>query len=476
MTKAKSDALSRRQFVEAGGIASLGLLVAPESEAKPQLMDQSHIRPPYQTKMKLSPEEQAILNGEKGATLQKVMETLTRYGDIFGAVDFVPLDGPIHSVSSFALVYLEDMYGIVEELSLAGLKTQLPFTANPKPTDYDNVQMNFLEKVVFKRMFPRQKPYEFHLQKIGIRDAESYSCACYQDEVGNIPTRGDIICWSESSAVSYANSVLGARSNRNSGLIDFFCGILGKSPRFGFLTHEGRMANVIVEINTKEKPDPWILGVALGNKVLDGTPYIKGLEHHLGTEITPEVKDYCKDMGAAAASSGAIGLYHLNKLTPEALDHGESLIQKNANTIIIDDAVLAETTASFVTQWRQKESPPDICILGCPHNSFTQLNSWANKILKSLEQEGVETASLRCFLTAPDPTHERFRTTYPEKYAELMASGVEIGSPCALMTAKNPLISRKRIITNSSKLQHYSNASFAPESVILQALSKGVLS
>ena len=184
-------------------------------------------------KMELDPEEQSWLQGEQGPTRQKIMQTLVTYGEIHGAKKFVPLNGPIHSVSSFALLYLDEMEAVIEELVEAGLKAKVPFTVNPRPTDYDRVKINIAEKAAFRVMFPKQRKLEEGLAKLGLKSEKSFSCTSYQPEVGVIPSRNDVICWSESSAVSYANAWLGARSNRNSGLIDLFCAILGKTPQFG---------------------------------------------------------------------------------------------------------------------------------------------------------------------------------------------------------------------------------------------------
>ena len=265
----------------------------------------------YTPQMTLSAEEQAMMRGDYGPVSQKIMHSVVRFGDMFGATHLEPLSGPVHSVASFSLIYLKPLFKILDELIKEGLKAQVPFTCNPLPTDYDNVDVSFGKKAAFKVMFPGQEALERNLEYLGLDKKKAFTCTCYQPEVGNVPNRGDILCWSESSAVSFGNSVLAARTNRNSGLLDFFQAIIGKAPYFGFLTDEGRKANYVIDIKTKDLPDPWILGATLGDLVLDGTPYIRGLDQFLGPKLNTEVKDYCKDMGAAAASHGSVGLYHL---------------------------------------------------------------------------------------------------------------------------------------------------------------------
>lgn len=153
---------------------------------------------------------------------------------------------------------------------------------------------------------------------------KAYTCACYLPEVGNTPKRGEILSWAESSAVVYANSVLGARCNRNSGIIELMGSIAGFVPEFGLLTDEGRKADWIIEIKTTKKPEAQILGSAIGMKVMEKVPYIRGLDKWIGTELNDEACAYLKDFGAATASNGSVGLYHIENLTPEAVDYGKS--------------------------------------------------------------------------------------------------------------------------------------------------------
>ena len=140
------------------------------------------------------------------------------------------------------------------------------------------------------------------LSKLGLIDDKSYTCTCYMDEVGNVPKKGEVLSWAESSAVVYANSVLGARCNRNSGIIELFGSIVGRVPYFGLVTDEGRKATWIVEVKTTKKPEAQILGSAIGMKVMEDVPYIKGLDKWIGTKLDGDTKAYLKDFGAATVS------------------------------------------------------------------------------------------------------------------------------------------------------------------------------
>jgi predicted aconitase len=169
--------------------------------------------------MKLTKEEQEIFDGKQGETLAKIMRTVVEFGDIFGAKRLLPMTHGSHFVTSFGLGVLKPIYRINDEIISAGIKTKEPFTMDPRPIDYKNVKCGLLNKLIFSKvMYSRQKQYEEQLAKIGLRDKDSFTCTCYLPEVGNTPKFGDILGWAESSAVVYANSVIGARCNRNSGV------------------------------------------------------------------------------------------------------------------------------------------------------------------------------------------------------------------------------------------------------------------
>ena len=261
--------------------------------------------------MELTKEQQAILDGAQGAEMAKIMKTLVMYGETFGATKMVPVTSTYgHIVTSFGVIVIKGVFKLMDELVASGIKSKQLFSADPRPTD-KNVPKNLLQDIVFKVMYGPQKRYEKQLKEIGLLSDNSFTCACYFNEVGNRPKKGDILSWAESSAVNYANSVLGARCNRNSGIIEMFGSIIGYVPYFGLLTDEGRKANWIVEIKTTKKPEAQLLGSAIGMKVLEEVPYIKGLDKWIGTELNDEATTYLKDFGAATASNGSVGLYHI---------------------------------------------------------------------------------------------------------------------------------------------------------------------
>lgn len=419
--------------------------------------------------MKLTKEEQEILNGAQGETKAKILKTLVEFGNVFGAEKLVPVTHDGHLVTSFGIGLIKPLFRIMDEIIDAGIKTKYPFTVDPRPIDYKNVKCGLLDKLIFSKiMYSQQKRYEEQLQKIGLKNLNGFTCTCYMDEVGNIPKYGDVLSWAESSAVVYANSVLGARCNRNSGMLDIFGAIIGKVPYFGLLTDEGRKADWIIEVKTTKKPEAQILGSAIGLKVMEDVPYVKGLDKFLGTELTDDAKSYLKDFGAATASNGAVGLYHIENLTPEAKKMGDKLIKQNVKTYVIDDAELERVYKSYPVLWKNKEAKPKLCFIGCPHLSYNQLVNWSENIINGLKETGNKRVKVRTILTTSPDVRNKFEQT--DLYKKLMKTGAKVSSICPLMYTNNPLAGKKPIITSSNKLRTYSSSKYLKDEEILNVI------
>ena len=423
--------------------------------------------------MVLTKEQQAILNGEKGETLAKVMETVVRYGELFGAEKLVPVTSKYnHLVTSFGLKMMTPVFDLMQQLIDAGVVSEQKFSADPRPLD-PNVPQNLLQKIVFNvAMYSKQDFYEGQLQTLGLMDKNAFTCACYLDQVGNKPQKGEILSWAESSAVVYANSVLGARCNRNSGIIDIMGSIVGYVPYFGLLTDEGRKATWVVEIKTTKKPEAQLLGSAIGMKVMEDVPYIKGLDKWLGDELNDAACSFLKDFGAATASNGAVGLYHVDNLTPEAKELGESLIADGAKTYVIDDAELQRIYDSYPVIWKNKDAKPKLCFMGCPHMSLEQLKSWTVRLEDALEAAGNKKVIIPTVFTSAPAVIEEFNKT--EYAARLKATGVVLSYICPLMYMNNPLSKSMPVITSSNKLRTYTTARYYTDEEILQQITKGV--
>lgn len=423
-------------------------------------------------KMKLTKEQEDILNGSKGETLAKVMETLVRYGELFGADEMVPVTSEYnHLVTSFGLKALTPVYSLMERLIGTGAVSNQKFTADPRPLD-KNVPSNFLQNFIFNKfMYTKQDFYEKQLNELGLMDSDAFTCTCYMDEVGNTPKMGDILSWSESSAVVYANSVLGARCNRNSGIIDLMGSIAGCVPSFGLVKDEGRRADWIIEIKTTKKPEAQLLGSAIGMKVMEDVPYVKGLDKWLGEGLSDDTKTYLKDFGAATASNGAVGLYHIDKITPEAVEQGEALIKDNAKVYVIDDTELKRVYDSYPVVWKDKKAKPKLCFMGCPHMSLNQLIIWTERVEESLNKYGNKKVVIPTVFTAAPKVLEAFnKTPYAER---LKQTGVITSYICPLMYMNNPLCTAMPVITSSNKLRTYTSSRYYTDDEILVQITKG---
>ena len=421
--------------------------------------------------MHLTQQQQEILAGSKGQTMAKIMETLVRYGELYHADAMIPVTGKYnHLVTSFGLKALAPVYELMDQLIAEGAVSGTKFSADPRPLD-ENVPSSFLQNIIFKHfMYTKQDFYEEQLQKLGLMEKDAFTCTCYMDEVGNTPQKGDILSWSESSAVVYANSVLAARCNRNSGIIDLMGAICGFVPRFGLLTDEGRKAQWIVEIRTTKKPEAQLLGSAIGMKVMEDVPYIRGLDKWLGT-LDDDAKAYLKDMGAATASNGAVGLYHVAGITPEAVELGEDLIQPDAQTYVIDDAELQRVYDSYPVIWKNRDAAPKLCFMGCPHMSLHQLMDWTERVEQALEAAGNQKVVIPTVFTAAPAVIEKFNQT--PYAARLKKTGVIVSYICPLMYMNNPLSGKMPVITSSNKLRTYTSARYYTDDEILAQITKG---
>lgn len=421
--------------------------------------------------MRLTEEQQAILDGSEGEVMAKVMKTLVMYGDIYGAERMVPVTSELgHTVISFGISVMGPVYDLYDQLINAGVVSKQEFTADPLPLD-PNVPSGPIRDIVFKIMYKYQDRYEDQLKRLGLRPGgphEAYTCTSYLPEVGNTPKQGDVLSWAESSAVVFANSVLGARCNRNSGIIELFGSIAGVVPEFGLLTDDGRKADYLVKVETSKKPEPQLLGSAVGMHVMDKVPYVAGLDQWIGTELDDEAVTYLKDFGAATASNGSVGLYHIENLTPEAKEQGRALLREDAEVYVIDDAELERVKASYPVIWSNPNARPKLCFMGCPHMTLNQIVEWTDRLERELQAAGRTKVSVPTVFTAAPGVLEEFSKLLQALRLENM--GVTTSYICPLMYMNNPLAKAMPVITSSNKLRTYTSARYYTDDQICDIL------
>ena len=423
--------------------------------------------------IELSQEERDILQGKQGLVLQRIMETVVLYGEAMGAERLVDIEGDGHFVIAYAIPGIAPPLEMLDELLAAGLKTRFPFTLDPRPPlDFENWWLRPEQVQMLEEMYQEQMPYEQKLLQLGLRDPDAWTCTPYLPQVGNIPKRGAILAWSESACAIFANSVLGARTNKNGAIMDLMCSIVGKTPLAGLLTDEGRRATWLIEIHTERLPPPQLLGAAIGKKVLADVPYIVGLDRWLGSGLDARSRDYLHEMGAGCATAGAVALFHVENITPEAIDYARELLLPGYQSFCIDDQYLQDLLASYPPLWEDKGATPEKCFIGCPHLSLRQLYWWTAKVGAALSAHGRRRLSVKTTLCAAPQVLREFESD-AEACEKLKDAGVKLSAGCPMQLFDNDLSAGEAIVTNSNKLRAYTAARFFPDEELVEILVSG---
>jgi len=421
----------------------------------------------------LTDDERDMLNGSHGTTVQKIMETVVRYAEALGAERLVDIEGPGHFVIPWASPGIAPPLEMLDELAEAGLETTHPFTLDPcAPLDFEPLDLSEDQQKLALEMYRDQVPYDKRLLQLGLRDTDAYTCNPYVPEVGNVPAQGEVVAWSESACAVFANSVLGARTNRNGAKMDLLCNLVGKTPLTGLLTDEGRRATRLVRVETSELPNPHLLGAALGRLVLADVPYIVGLDRFLGPGLNQATRDFLQDMGAGCATYGAVGLYHVEEITPEAVAQGRALVEEQAVTHVIDDRVLGDLRTSFPIMWAVEGARPERCFIGCPHLSLKQMLWWSDAIHCALQTRGQERLAVNTLICAAPGVLDKFKAE-GDAHDCLIEAGVKLGVTCVETLFEGGVIGDAKVVTNSTKLRAYAPAIFFPDQELLEILVSG---
>ena len=297
-----------------------------------------------------------MLAGEQGEVLERMFRLLVRLGEIYGADKMIPVGSVQVSGVSYKSIG-DPGLEFLEDIADKGAKVRVPTTLNPPGMDLaDWKRLGFPEDFAEKQLRIMDA-----FRKMGVM----MTATCTPYLVGNLPRFGEHIAWSESSAVSFANSVIGARTNREGGPSALAAALCGVTPNYGLHFDERRKPSVIVKVNVelRDNSDFGALGYHVGKLVKEGIPCFRGIKE--------ADTDQLKALGAAMAASGAVALYHIEGLTPEA-----SLMDTwGLETIEVGEGDLRETYEELNTG-----EDPDIVILGCPHASLKEIATLAHKL------------------------------------------------------------------------------------------------
>ena len=382
----------------------------------------------------LSVEDQAMLNGSYGPATKMAMSILVRMAEVSGAKELLDITGA-HIDST---VYIGDAgLEYAERLASLGAKVAVPTTLNVSGVD----EYHWKEWAV-----PPLWAKQAHRQMVAYQSMgtiPTWTCAPYQTEMR--PTFGQQIAWGESNAIVFANSVIGARTERYPDMFDVCCAITGRAPAIGLHLTENRAGKILLKLEgipqALQMGDDFypVLGHYLGKITLDRIPVLEGMS------IIPN-DDQLKALGAAAASSGAVALFHMVGVTPEA-PTVEAAFQGNTpeETIIVTMDILREARKELT---HADDARLDMVVLGSPHFSLAEFKMLAALVDGRKKHEDVK------FLV----TSSRAMTQLAQHAGFLepiQAFGAQLTVDTCILTT--PMLPKdiRFLMTNSAKFAYY---------------------
>jgi len=307
--------------------------------------------------MYLTRDEERMLDGEYGGSYAKMLMILVKMGEVFNAERLIPVKSAQISGVSYRTIGDAGLHFLRE---LRDVKVSVLSTLNPLAFDVEHLD----ELQVDEEMYKKQNEIINAYLQMGIKP--TMTCTPYYFD--NIPKFGEHIAWAESSAVIYANSILGARTNREGSVSALASAITGKTPEYGLHLDKNRKATHLINVNFKMRDEYFpLLGLYIGS-VVDGIPYLR--IHGDETDL--------KLMGAAMAASGSIAMYHVEGITPEY----KEAVSGNIENVNVDKGDLE--------QYRGSIDKLELVAIGCPHVSSAELRKIAKYIHGKKKMKGVE--------------------------------------------------------------------------------------
>jgi hypothetical protein len=371
-----------------------------------------------------------MLKGECGPAIRRAMEILVTLGDIYDAARMVDIVSA--HLSSVAYTSSGDVgRRFLEKLIEESASFEVMTTLNPHSIEHDRWrELGFPEDFAEKQLLTT-KAYD------ALGALPTYTCTPYL--VGNLPRFGEHIAWSESSALSFANSVLGARSNREGAIGALAAALVGKTPLNGYHLNENRYGKVLVRTETDLRgvSDYSALGYRVGEKTEEKVPVFENLPHNLKTS---ELKALC----AGLAVSGAVAMCHVVGVTPEALTLEKAFEGRNIEeSITIDENELRHT---YERRCNAAVTDVDWVVIGCPHCAYDELKEVASLLRGKKVRETV-----RLWVCTSTPIESVARRAGYVREIET-AGGTVVCSCCPFVTKS---LGFKTMATNSTKAAFY---------------------
>ncbi|MBU4266756.1 MAG: aconitase X catalytic domain-containing protein [Candidatus Altiarchaeota archaeon] len=375
--------------------------------------------------MELTKEEQSMLDGEEGEGVQKAVEILLALGKIYDAGRFIPVSSA--QVAGVSYKNLGDAgLEFLEDWANKGAKVRIPTTLNPAGIDIENWKKLGISDEFAQKQIRVIEAYK----SMGIQP----SCTCTPYLAGNLPKQGEHVAWSESSAVSYANSVIGARTNREGGPSALAAAIAGRTPEYGLHLDEDREPNLLVEVKCELNSisDFGALGYIIGKEAGNSIPYFKGIKQ--------ADSDSLKSLGAAMAASGAVALYHVEGITPEA-KLGTTSTGELGTT---PETLTIENLDDGYKSLNSDAQDIDLIAIGCPHASLNELKKISNLLDgKKIKSELWITTSRKIMLAAGN------------EVAKIESSGAKVVADTCMIVAPVEELGFKTMATNAGKAAFY---------------------
>jgi len=386
--------------------------------------------------MYLTKEEEEMLKGSMGYAVEKSMEILVTLGEIYGAENMVPVSN-VHMPGSSVVVAGDAGSAFVEEIASTGVKFKTYTTLNPAAVDFER----WVEIGIPSEYFQKQKKLSLAYHSMG--GILCHTCTPYL--TGNLPRSGEHVSWGESSAVSFVNSVLGARTNREGGPSALASAITGRTPMYGLHLGENRKGKLLVRVSTRlgTVTDYGSLGYYVGTICGGNNPVFTGIP----TDVS---SDQLKMLGAALASSGSVALYHVERVTPEARSLDEAFKGEKPSEIL--DFGEEELRGASEDLSKAKICEVDVVCIGCPHNSIYEIRSIA-ELLRSRKIRS-DVRFWICAASSVKSLSDRMG------YTEIVegAGGTFMCDTCPVLAPVKEISRRDNLnilATNSAKLAHY---------------------
>ncbi len=306
--------------------------------------------------MELTRDQQQLLDGGRGAMTARLMRLLVSLGEIFGAQRMVPVGSTQVSGVSYKSIG-DPGLEFLEDLAREGVRVQVPTSLNPAGMDLEG----WRELGIPEAFAEKQLRIMDAFRAMGITAPPT--CTPYL--IGSVPRLGEHVAWAESSAVSFVNSVLGARTNREGGPSALAAAVCGCTPCHGLHLTENRKPTLMVEVDARldSNADYGALGYCLGRQIRGAIPYITGIEG--------AGRDHLKSLGAAMGASGAVALYHAQGVTPEAAE----MPTEGLELTRVDQQQLDQLAAGL-----DAGETPDLVVTGCPHASLEEVAAVARQV------------------------------------------------------------------------------------------------